>query len=205
MSFVTISLYFDSPDYGCFWDKESGVGERKKLRFRYYEENLQPNTPIFLEIKKKKDALVIKDRLQLKFSDCLNARLDQRLREIATKTASGLPQEISWFKKRNCLKPKLFISYRRKALISRRDKKFRVTFDYGLTAQPLNDLGQKTDRLKKIYPDSVVLELKFNNTLPNWFHKIIQKYQLQRLAYSKYCNCLRIVKPEFDDNNYNLN
>ena len=41
------SLYFDSPDYACFWDKEAGVADRKKLRLRYYGESLTPETPVF--------------------------------------------------------------------------------------------------------------------------------------------------------------
>ncbi|MDP2586444.1 MAG: polyphosphate polymerase domain-containing protein [Candidatus Komeilibacteria bacterium] len=200
------SLYYDSPDYGCFWDKESGISDRKKLRFRYYSNDLAPDSPVFLEIKRKNDALVIKDRLQLKFADCLNSRLDNYLTALNSSVeTAGLASEISWFKKRNCLKPKLFVSYQRKALISKRDKKFRVTFDYNITTGLLENFNQVPRQLKKVFPRTVVLELKFNNIMPGWFHKIIQKYQLQRLAYSKYCNCLRIAKPEFDDNNYNLN
>ena len=144
--------------------------------------------------------------MQLKYADCLNNRLDKQLIFLNSSIeTSGLASKISWFKKRNSLKPKLFISYQRKALVSQRDKKFRVTFDYNIATGKLEDFNKIPVRLKKVYPHSVVLELKFNNILPNWFHKIIQKYQLQRLAYSKYCNCLRIAKPEFDDNNYILN
>jgi len=33
---------------------------------------------------------------------------------------------------------------------------------------------------------------RYNNVLPSWFHHIIQKYQLQRLTYSKYCNAVDV-------------
>ena len=113
-------------------------------------------------------------------------------------------KEIIWFKKKNLLKPKLFISYKRKAFVGKLDKGFRVTFDYDIKTQSQDDFASKQNNLKEIYPEGVVLELKYNNVLPFWFQEIIQKYQLQRLAYSKYCNSLRQVRPWLDDNNYSL-
>ncbi|MBI3290922.1 VTC domain-containing protein, partial [Candidatus Falkowbacteria bacterium] len=113
-------------------------------------------------------------------------------------------RELVWFKRRNAMRPKLFVSYKRKALVGKIDRKFRVTFDYDIKTQLAKDLNISYDKLKNVYPQGVVLELKFNNVLPTWFHKIIQRYQLQRLAYSKYCNSLRMAMPQFDDNNYSI-
>jgi len=198
------SLYFDSPDLGCFWDKESGVGNRKKMRFRFYED-VKDKSPVYLEIKRKKDALVIKDRIKLSAQDGSNNNLDRHL-SLLTKenTDDEFLKELIWFKRRNSMKPKLFISYKRKALVGKKDKKFRVTFDYDIKTQLMSDLGKPTSRLKEVYPGGVVLELKYNNVLPVWFHQIIQKFQLERLSYSKYCNSLRQVMPQLDDNNYSL-
>lgn len=203
------SLYFDSPGYGCFWDKESGVRNRKKFRFRFYTDDLNETTPIFAEMKRKKDSLIIKDRIKLNAPDCFNGNFDQKLKDLLMNDSgqdekSDFLSEMFWFLKRNSMKPKLFITYKRKALISKNDSKFRITFDYDIKAQAASDLNQSFNRLKDVYSEGVVLELKYNNILPSWFHRIIQKYQLERLAYSKYCNSLRVVKPQFDDNNYSV-
>ncbi len=181
------SLYFDSPDYGCFADKESGIADRKKLRFRFYEP-LQPASPIFLEIKRKKDALIIKDRIKLTSEFGASVNLDNYLKSLYDNDKDNkFLRELIWFKKRNNLRPKLFISYCRKALMSKVDPRFRLTFDYNIKTALINNLAEPPARkLLSVYPYAVVLELKYNNILPNWFHHIIQKFQLQRLAYSKY-------------------
>ena len=204
--YIVNSLYFDSPDFGCFWDKESGIKFRKKLRFRFYQDKFDFNSPVFVEIKRKEDALIIKERIKLNGLDCLNYYFDDKLNSLFKKDSNNnFLKELIWFKRRNSMKPKLFVSYKRKPLIAKHDKKFRVTFDYNIKTQLLNNLNQIPNRLKDVYPQGVVLELKYNNIAPVWFHQIIQKYQLMRLAYSKYCNSLRIAKPQFDDNNYIIN
>lgn len=199
------SLYFDSPDYGCFWDKESGISYRKKLRFRFYGD-WQAADPVFLEIKRKRDALVIKDRVSFRREDLKTRSLNTLLFALAG--AGGDDQflrELVWFKNRNNLEPKLFVAYRRKALVGKADNRFRVTFDYAISAQKCEELGALDPAdLEEVYSGGVVLELKYNNVLPFWFQEIIQQYQLQVLAYSKYCNALRIIEPRFDDNNYIL-
>lgn len=202
--YPVLSLYFDSPDFGCFWDKESGIADRKKLRFRFYENNIQSSTPVFLEIKRKKDALIIKDRIKIEPSDCAKNRLDDKLMSLLkTDSDDDFLRELIWFKKRNVLRPKIFVSYNRKALVGRVNKKFRVTFDYDIKAALAGDF-LSYGRMKNIYPAGAVLEVKYDNVLPFWFQEIIQKYQLERLAFSKYCNAVRRLVPAFDDNNYSL-
>jgi hypothetical protein len=199
------SLYFDSPGFDCFWDKESGVSNRKKLRFRFYSNNIDESTPIFAEIRRKKDSLVIKDRISLDAVDCFNSNFDSKLNSLVRKdSGNDFLKELVWFKKKNSMKPRLFVSYKRKALAGKDNKRFRVTFDYDIQTQLLNDLSQLPNHLKDVYPEGVVLEVKYNNVMPAWFHKIIQGYQLERLAYSKYCNSLRHVIPQLDDNNYSI-
>jgi len=199
------SLYFDNDSFGCFWDKESGIADRKKLRFRFYGGTLLPTSPVFLEIKRKKDALIIKDRIKLEASDCCNKNLDIKLNQLFKNNEDNqFLNELIWFKKRNLMKPKLYISYDRSALVSKVDKKFRITFDYNIKTRLSKDFNYNFNYLKDVYPDCVVLELKYNNILPLWFHAIIQKYQLQRFAFSKYCNSLRMVMLQLDDNNYSI-
>ena len=199
------SLYFDSPDYGCFWDKEAGVADRKKLRLRYYGNNLTLDTPVFAEIKRRQDALVIKDRVTLLARECQGVGLERRLMEMArAQKDNEFLQELLWFKLRNSLRPTVMISYNRFALVGRRDKDLRATIDERITAGLQSGLADKPRLPRKVYPQGVVFEVKYNNILPAWFHRVLQTFQLQRLAYSKYCNALRLTFPQFDDNNYQL-
>ena len=198
------SLYFDTHGYDCFWDKEAGVADRKKLRYRFYNDP-DSDSPIFLEIKRKKDALVIKDRIDLNGFNFHHKQLDRTLSQLRKNSGNKFLDELIWFKKRNSLTPKLFVRYKRKALLGKLDPKFRITFDYDIQTQLTDNLKPSPHKWKKVYQDGVVLELKYNNILPSWFHKIIQKFDLERLAYSKYCNSLRHVVSSLDDNNYSPN
>lgn len=197
------SLYFDTPGYDCFWDKEGGVADRKKLRLRYYGGLSGKDSPMFVEIKRKKDALVLKDRIDIAASDARGGALQAKLRELrrANPTA-GFTEDLAWFMRRNSLRPKLFISYDRTALEAKRNKEFRVTIDQNIEAHEQFVFGESNKAAKKIYPHGVVFEVKYQNVLPAWFHRLLQKFELQRLAFSKYGNAVRHVIPEFDDNNY---
>ncbi len=200
------SLYFDSPDYGCFWDKEAGVKDRKKLRMRYYQPITSDDAQVFVEIKRKKNALVVKDRIKLEAKDCTSRTFDLTLKNLYhNNSEDDFLKELIWFKNRNALRPVIFITYKRKAFVGKKDKQFRVTFDYDIMTSPAKDLNNISTNFRPVYPGGVVLELKFNNILPAWFHRLIQKYQLNQLAYSKYCNSLRKIIPQLDDNNYLVN
>lgn len=197
------SLYFDTPDFDCFWDKEAGVSDRKKLRLRYYGDSLLPESELYVEIKRKKDVLVIKDRVNIRVHEAKGSRLQRKLQELHKANPSAeFNGEVSWFLRRNSLRPKLFISYVRTALLAKRNKEFRVTLDQDIVARQQFALDHNPRRLAGIYPGGVVLEVKYQNVLPAWFHRILQKFELERLAFSKYGNSVRHLIGAFDDNNY---
>lgn len=197
------SLYFDTPSYDCFWDKEAGVADRKKLRFRYYSNSPVSTSPMFLEIKRKKDALILKDRIAVTRQDAQGLLLHHKLRELRrVNPTAEFTEDLAWFLRRNSLRPKLFVSYDRTALEAKRNREFRVTIDQNIRARQQFAFGESQKAARKIYPHGVVFEVKYQNILPAWFHRLLQKFELQRLAFSKYANAIRHVIPEFDDNNY---
>lgn len=198
------SLYFDTPGYDCFWDKEAGVADRKKLRLRYYGDLEDGNSPVFVEIKRKKDALILKDRVDIRASEAAGtAPLQARLRLLrAGNPNAEFAEELAWFLRRNSLRPKLFVSYDRTALEAKRNREFRVSIDQNIQAREQFGLTLGKKPLTKIYPHGVVFEVKYQNILPAWFQRLLQKFEFQRLAFSKYANAIRHVIAEFDDNNY---
>lgn len=78
--------------------------------------------------------------------------------------------------------------------ISKVDPNFRVTIDYDLRTYQSSWLDEETHS-KEVIPHLAILEVKFNNVLPFWFHRIIQRYNLEQRPFSKYCNCLEIIYP----------
>ena len=162
-SYTVTSLYYDNPTLKCYREKIDGLGKRFKLRQRIYSERLNGSEQIFYEIKNKKDAVIIKDR------------------------QVGSPGNDFEFRRlRYSLEPNLLVSYKRKALQGKFQDRLRVTFDSDLRAIPANNL-KDFDEPIQIIPGLVIVEVKYNGTLPGWFRKIITKHELDRRPFSKYC------------------
>src|SRR5512145_1973519 len=67
------SLYYDSPDFRCYWEKVDGIKFRRKLRIRRYETDqpLTADTPVFVEIKQRLDRVTQKRRVILPYGDAI--------------------------------------------------------------------------------------------------------------------------------------
>jgi SPX domain protein involved in polyphosphate accumulation len=72
-SYALTSLYYDSPDFRCYWEKVDGIKFRRKLRIRRYETEapLTADTPVFIEIKQRLDRVTQKRRVILPYRDAL--------------------------------------------------------------------------------------------------------------------------------------
>ena len=197
-SYQVSSLYFDTAGFSCYYEKLAGVKDRKKLRLRTYATSLESETPVFLEIKGKSDAVILKDRLLSNYQDCLNFVTSGQFNSTdgMSSQEQELLREFLWLKDYNCLLPKIMVIYKRKPLVGRLDPRFRVTFDSQLKTYPANQLFF-SDKTTEVFPQKVVMELKYNNTIPYWFHRIIQKYQLNREPFSKYCQSLEAARRHF--------
>ena len=74
-SYTVHSLYFDTPTCEFYWDSRSRTRVRKKLRVRCYGE--EQSKYIWLEVKRKVDTVVMKDRRRIPFRrwpGCLEGR-----------------------------------------------------------------------------------------------------------------------------------
>ncbi len=197
-SYQVSSLYFDTANFGCYYEKMAGVKDRKKLRLRTYATEFNSKTPVFLEIKRKSDMVIFKDRLVSNYENCSEFITTGQF-NLTKKEASlqdrELLKEFLWLKNYNCLMPKIMVIYKRKPLIGRLDPRFRVTFDSQIKVYPANQLFF-SEQAVEVFP-KVVMELKYNNNIPAWFHQIVQKYQLNREPFSKYCESLETCQKHY--------
>lgn len=195
-AYTVASLYYDSAGLDCYHQKVAGLKMRKKLRIRFYDFDLKPNTPVFLEIKRKYDAVVVKDRLTMSYQNCYRAlHENQPLQLDFSEHDQQTMDEFMWMKLYNGMMPQNMVLYDRKPLLGKVDPNFRVTIDSNLRtfpAQWLTDPGEP----QLVNPGVSVLEVKFNNVLPAWFHRIIQQYSLEQRPFSKYCQSLELCHPE---------
>jgi hypothetical protein len=87
----------------------------------------------------------------------------------------------------NDLQPSLFLSYDRIALFGIEDKDFRITFDTNIRCRRYDlglDIGIYGDLLLR--KGQWIMEAKMNNTAPLWFAKLLSRYQIYPVSYSKY-------------------
>ncbi|MBM3212552.1 VTC domain-containing protein, partial [Candidatus Poribacteria bacterium] len=94
------------------------------------------------------------------------------------------------------LRPVVLIAYEREAYRGLFDEEARLTLDRNLCCLPgrAYDLfysGRNWFNVKSF----CILELKFNNVMPFFFKRIIERLDLWANSISKYCLCIERIKP----------
>ena len=177
--YKVLSLYFDSPNLKTYHEKLDGLLNRKKFRFRVYEDNFTSSGLVFSEIKRKQGPVIIKDRSKIKLNsfDSLSNNDFFNLKDLDSEFAYDLIKFN--------MTPSLLVRYQRQPFFSKDDKDFRVTIDYNLE---FKNLRAKNKKFVKYSDDIVILELKFNGSMPKWFKGLIQSFNLSADTFSKYCS-----------------
>lgn len=191
--YALTSLYYDSPDLLCYWEKEYGLRFRRKLRLRRYEtgETLTEATPIFVEIKQRVDRVTQKRRAILPYIEALYLCNDRQVPDHAPEDQAVI-EEIYVFLWQYNLHPVSIVRYDRQAFIgSAYDLGLRVTFDTALTfqAHPLH-LHEAPQGLPMLPANQVVMEIKVNERIPSWLTELIADQNLRLERISKYCRSI---------------
>jgi hypothetical protein len=195
------SLYFDSNFRHSLYEKRDGIGIRKKLRIRYYPDFSKDNQEfVFIEIKKKINENVAKRRVYVPLEKALDI-LENNNPEAKIFYKNASPQDKNtlkeiWFlyKKYN-LKPVCIVSYKRQPFLSKLENTFRLTFDTNVMVRNYNFDLHSGGGSKYIIPRSIcIMEVKFNNFIPNWAIKIIQKNDCIQYKISKFARGIEKTK-----------
>ncbi len=188
-SYPVLSLYFDSVDLHFLQEKEAGLLARRKLRLRTYDTEFSPRSRTFLEIKRRYDATVSKDRIRSNLEGIttgmpVTGLLDSLLH--SAEADDGVLSEARLLQSAYNLQPTTLVSYHRHPFVGRHDRRFRITLDHRMSAawKPRQLLHE--DMLTPIHPGWSILEVKFDHAVPAWFHDIVEDLELTRTAYSKY-------------------
>jgi SPX domain protein involved in polyphosphate accumulation len=184
------SIYFDTPTLDFYYEKMDGLKIRKKLRVRTYNDM---DDYAFLEIKRKFVNCVAKERSKLPFM------VIERLISTPEESAIEYPQDdynsrlVSGKFVYNLLKkglvPILLVVYEREAYIGLADKNARLTLDTNVRAVAEPDLGNilNTKDFVPSFGDAGILELKFNDSMPQWMKDLVTEFGLRKESISKYC------------------
>jgi len=199
-SYHVTSLYFDSTDYHSMFEKAAGLLSRRKVRLRTYHDTFSGAAPFFLEIKRRHDFVVSKDRLSIE-QGCLhkNIHLPQLLQHMLSHVEKNkaLATEAMLLSSWYSLQPTTLVRYHRIPFVAKEDSRFRITIDHeleGFWMPPHLELP----RMHKCLPGRSIVELKFNHSVPAWFHNVIQDLTLERVANSKYSTVVRNLAPSLE-------
>ena len=184
-TYKVASVYWDSPDLRCYWEKMDGEKYRRKVRLRTY--GPQP-TEGFLEIKQRYNLNVQKRRVRAPLDE-----LEEVTAQILAGTYPGgrhdVYDEVFVLTRKQRLEPKMLVSYNRMALFDRRKSDLRITLDMNIRCRHL-DLDLRSQRMRGSYalpPTMRILEVKFNEMMPRWLASHLNALGLQIQRLSKYC------------------
>lgn len=200
--YALASLYYDSPDFRCYWEKVDGVRLRRKLRIRLYETGapLKEDTPVFVEIKQRLDRVTQKRRVILPYGEALNLCNRRQYPDQITPEDEAVTNEIYAYLWQYNLRPVSIVRYERQAFIGTDyDLGLRVTFDTSLSYQVHRlRLDEEVSTLPMVSPDRVVMEIKVNERIPYWLTEMIAAHNLRMIRISKYCRSIELANGHAD-------
>jgi len=193
------SVYYDNRRFNCYGEKFDGFRMKKKLRIRGYNQP-GPDSTVFLETKRKQEDFISKsrapvrwDQIEQLFAGYGPTRLPDCGQAAALPFAPGSPEAeaagrflYNYYRRR--MMPVVLVAYEREAFFGRFDPKLRLTFDRNVRSRLYPQLAALyVDRdLKFLTPGHFVFEVKFHMNLPQWVRRIVQRFDLQRTAFSKF-------------------
>jgi len=180
-----VSVYYDSPGLACYWEKLDGEKYRRKVRVRTYGD-----TPdlAFIEIKQRLNLNVQKRRLKAPL-----AEVQEEMQRICAGHYPGavhpVLDEVSHLYQRYQLRPTLLVSYNRAAYFDSMQKGLRITLDRNIRCRNL-DLDPAHSRTRgrhAVPPQFLILEVKFDETMPRWLATVMNSMDFELQRISKYC------------------
>jgi hypothetical protein len=190
------SIYFDTPRLNAYREKIEGVAVRRKLRIRSYNE-LQDGSTAFLEIKRRIDQRLIKDRTAVRFEDLptlLNARAAPEPAQFGREPAKSIDcsGRFLFHIIRSSMIPVILVTYQREAYKGHLDRELRITFDKHLRYLALPALLElfQDDELRSLAPRFFIMEIKFDKGLSPWLQTVVKRHNVTRASASKYAMCI---------------
>lgn len=181
------SVYFDDYRNNCYFENEDGASPREKFRIRIYNASAEE---IYLEEKRKEGGKTHKDSCLLSIGQC-NAFLEGR----GLRDDSGYPPVLRKFSlkyRSELYRPKVIVEYEREPYVYE-DGNVRVTFDTFIRSSNRTEaFFEKNMYARSVMPAGFhLLEVKYDEFLPDILYNGLQIDNLQQETFSKYYLCRR--------------
>ena len=177
------NVYFDTDSYRLIRRSIEKPTYKEKLRIRSYNQ-AEPNSTVFVELKKKYKKIVYKRRISLPEKEAM----EWVLGEHHCHSDSQIAEEVDYFLEYyQFLRPAAFLSYAREAFYSKDHSDLRVTFDDTILCRQ-EDLSLESDvyGTSLLPEDMVLMEIKCSGGIPMWMTHVLSREHIYQTSFSKY-------------------
>ncbi len=179
------SLYFDDYYDSCLRENEAGTDPREKFRIRIYNHSSER---ISLELKKKVRGKTQKLSCPLSEEQC-RGLMEGRPPAVGAETPALL-NKLGVQMRTKLMKPKVIVEYERVPYICPLGN-VRITMDENISSSGRTDLflEERIPLRPVLEAGQHVLEVKYDEYLPDAVYRTIQLAGLRQTAFSKYYLC----------------
>ena len=190
-AYPIVTLYLDSDDLQLCRESMEGRKNRFKLRIRSYTDD--PDYPRFFEIKRRMNAIIIKDRHRVIHRDVATFLSGSSLPLQSYNNDGEMLRQFQLYMNSINARPVIRVRYVRRAYEDGSYNRVRVTFDrqlaYNVGIAPkvsFNSQGWQHYSL-----NGVILEIKFTALYPAWLGGLVKFFGLRQQSMSKYVSSVK--------------
>lgn len=189
-SYSIRSLYFDDYANCCFYGNENGTDPREKFRIRIYNHSTERIT---LECKRKERGKTLKTACPLTIEQTKMLMAGRVLPDIAAQPPLLKKLTAQMLLRR--LRPVVIVEYDRIPYVYR-DGNVRVTLDTNIASSKAigSFLDERIPRRPIMPAGRQLLEVKYDEFLPDFIYRNLQLDNLQQIAFSKYYLCRKFIR-----------
>lgn len=179
------SLYFDDYYNKCYYENENGTDPREKFRIRIYNHSTER---INLECKRKDHGKTLKTSCLLTEEQCRRLMRGECLPDIENQ--HPVLRKLTAEMRLHGMKPVVIVDYDRTPLVYRNGN-VRVTMDTNISSsKSVEGFLDGSIFARPVMPTGMqLMEVKFDEYLPDFIYRALQLDDLQQTAFSKYYIC----------------
>lgn len=178
------SLYFDDVNNSALMANINGINPRQKYRIRIYNGDISTAK---LELKSKVGVMTYKESCRISEKEVFDLISKGKINLLAD---SKLKERFLLAVRKDILAPKVIVDYERTAWVYEIGN-VRITFDKNIgSSDDYQNFSNNNIRKKPILSlKKQILEVKWDNMMPDHISNILCIKTLQQTSFSKYCLC----------------
>ena len=206
--YIVTTLQLDTPGMDLALAKERKCLARFKLRIRTYGTDGNPNLPVFLELKRKVGAVIIKSRSKMKRGDYVPGMLlkPETMPILKSPKDNVNMMEFARITNKIGARPRMLIRYIRESYFGANDDYARITFDRRVSYRATRTWELPDERLadwkhwramdtqtglRRPFP-GYIFELKAMRDAPRWMLDLVERFNLTTTGFCKYGTAYRL-------------